>query len=157
MTVSRSLRLDDCIVLVDKPAGKTSFAVVRDVRRLSRVRKVGHCGSLDPQATGLLLLCTGLATRLAGVFVDQPKEYEARIRIVGRNDQTWGELVTPPTGPGNPTDGWERDDIFKGQYRVPVERSAGNGEARLVVELRERGGTEVVGRAEIGKVTVKGR
>ena len=50
-----------------------------------------------------------------------PKEYEARIRIVGRDDQTWGELVVPPTGPGNPTGVWERNDIFKAQYRVPVE------------------------------------
>ena len=75
---------------------------------------------------------------------DVPKEYDARIRIVGRNDQTWGELVVPPTGPGNPTGVWERNDIFKGQYRVPVNRDAGSGEARLVVELREQGASEPV-------------
>ena len=102
MTVSRSLRLDDCIVLVDKAAGKTSFAVVRDFRRLSRVRKVGHCGSLDPQATGLLLLCTGLATRLAGVFVDLPKEYEARIRF------------------GRATDSYDADGTTTAEAPVPV-------------------------------------
>ena len=88
---------------------------------------------------------------------DVPKEYEARFRIVGRNDQTWGELVMPPTGPGNPTGVWERNDIFKGQYRVPVNRDAGSGDARLVVELREQGTTAVVGRAEIGRVAVKSR
>ena len=88
---------------------------------------------------------------------DVPKEYEARLRIVGRNDQTWGELVVPPTGPGNPTGVWERNDIFKGQYRVPVDLDAGSGEARLLVELRERGTSEQVGRAEVGKVTVKSR
>jgi tRNA pseudouridine55 synthase len=81
MTQGQPIGLDDCVVLVDKPAGKTSFDVVREFRRLARVRKVGHCGSLDPQATGLLLLCSGLATRLADVFMDQPKEYAARIRF----------------------------------------------------------------------------
>ena len=86
-------------MLVDKPAGKTSFAVVRDVRRLSRVRKVGHCGSLDPQATGLLLLCTGLATRLAGVFVDQPKEYEARIRFGRATDSYDADGTTTAEAP----------------------------------------------------------
>src|SRR5688500_3194201 len=88
---------------------------------------------------------------------DVPKEYDARIRIVGRNDQTWGELVVPPTGPGNPTGVWERNDIFKGRYRVPVNRDAGSGEARLLVELREQGASEPAGRVEIGKVTVKSR
>jgi hypothetical protein len=65
--------------------------------------------------------------------------------------------VVPPTGAANPTGGWEKNDIFKGQYRVPVNREAGPGQGRLVVELREVGGTEVLGRAEIGKVTVKSR
>jgi hypothetical protein len=88
---------------------------------------------------------------------DVPEEYEARIRIVGRGDKNWGEVTVPPAGAANPTDNWERNDLFKGQYRVPVDRAAGPGEARLVVELRERGTDRTVGRAEIGKVTVKAR
>jgi hypothetical protein len=88
---------------------------------------------------------------------DVPKEFEARIRIVGNGDKNWGELVMPPTGAANPTSNWERNDIFKGQYRVPVDRAAGPGEGRLVVELRERGSDRNVGRVEIGKVNVRAR
>jgi hypothetical protein len=88
---------------------------------------------------------------------DVPKEYDARIRIVGSGDKTWGELTVPPTGPANPTANWERNDIFRGQYHVPIDRAAGPGEGRLIVELRERGTDRVAGRTEIGKVTVKAR
>jgi hypothetical protein len=88
---------------------------------------------------------------------DVPSDYEARIRIVGSGDKSWGELVVPPAGTANPTDNWERNDIFKGQYRVPVDRAAGPGNGRLVVEVRERGTERTVGRTEIGRVTVKSR
>ena len=82
------MRLDDRILLVDKPKGLTSFAVVRRVRRAAGVRKVGHCGSLDPIGTGMLLVCTGVATRVAALFVDLPKEYEARVRF-GRSTDSY--------------------------------------------------------------------
>jgi hypothetical protein len=88
---------------------------------------------------------------------DVPKEYEARLRLVGGGDTTWGELVAAPAGPANPTASWERNDIFRGQYRIPLDRAAGPGEARLVMELWEPGAERAVGRAEIGKVTVKPR
>ncbi len=65
--------------------------------------------------------------------------------------------MAPPAGSANPTGDWERNDIFRGQYRIPVDRAAGPGDARLVVELRERGGERTVARAEIGRVTVKAR
>lgn len=80
--------LSDNVILVDKPEGVTSFRAVEMVRRAGKVRKAGHCGSLDPAATGLLVLTTGLATRLSWLFVDQPKEYEARIRF-GRSTTTY--------------------------------------------------------------------
>jgi len=80
--------LDDRVILIDKGRGMTSFAAVREVRRAARLDKVGHCGSLDPNATGLLILCTGVATRLASLFVDLPKHYEARIRF-GRATDTY--------------------------------------------------------------------
>jgi hypothetical protein len=88
---------------------------------------------------------------------DVPKEYEARFRIVGNGDKTWGELIAPPAGPANPTGGWEKNDIFRGQYRIPIDRAAGPGDGRLVVELRERGTDKAVGRVDLGKVTVKSR
>lgn len=58
-----------------KPAGWTSFDVVARIRRLTGVRKVGHAGTLDPAATGLLIVCTGAATRTVDGFLGLDKEY----------------------------------------------------------------------------------
>ena len=73
--------------LVDKPAGPTSHDIVRDVRRrLSRGTKVGHAGTLDPFATGLLIILAGRATRLADRISRQPKAYRATIRCGARSE-----------------------------------------------------------------------
>jgi len=69
------------VLLVDKPKGWTSFDVVAFVRGRMRVRKVGHCGTLDPMATGLLILCLGPATRLAEHYQAETKKYLATIRF----------------------------------------------------------------------------
>lgn len=71
----------DGLVLVDKPAGFTSHDVVGAVRRLAATRKVGHAGTLDPMATGLLLVGVGRATRFLTYLVGQDKTYEATIRL----------------------------------------------------------------------------
>ena len=73
-------------VLVDKPAGVTSFDVVRAVRRILRVRKVGHAGTLDPMATGLLILCTGKRTREIDRYAGLEKEYEGSMILGGRTE-----------------------------------------------------------------------
>lgn len=67
------------IVLVDKPAGMTSHDVVDRVRRVYSERRVGHAGTLDPMATGLLVVCVGPATRLATYLTAASKEYEATV------------------------------------------------------------------------------
>ena len=64
-------------VLVDKAAGWTSHDVVARARSIFQTRKIGHAGTLDPMATGLLVLGVGRATRLLRFVTDQPKEYEA--------------------------------------------------------------------------------
>lgn len=69
------------LLLVDKPAGPTSHDVVKSVRRQLAIRRVGHTGTLDPFATGLLLVCVGRATRLAEYFHRLPKEYDATLRL----------------------------------------------------------------------------
>jgi tRNA pseudouridine55 synthase len=69
------------LVVVDKPAGWTSHDVVARVRRLAGTRKVGHAGTLDPMATGVLLLGFGRATRLLGHLQLADKEYQATIRL----------------------------------------------------------------------------
>ncbi len=69
------------ILLVDKPAGVTSHDVVAVTRRALKVKKVGHAGTLDPFATGLLVLGTGRATRLLEYFTGLDKEYEGTARL----------------------------------------------------------------------------
>jgi tRNA pseudouridine55 synthase len=69
------------LAVVDKPAGWTSHQVVGRVRRLTGIRKVGHAGTLDPMATGVLVIGIGRATRLLGHLMVSDKAYEATIRL----------------------------------------------------------------------------
>lgn len=69
------------IVVIDKPAGWTSHDVVAKIRRLAGTRKVGHAGTLDPMATGVLVIGIGKATRLLGYLALTEKAYQARIRL----------------------------------------------------------------------------
>jgi tRNA pseudouridine55 synthase len=71
----------DGVVVVDKPAGCTSHDVVARVRRLAGTRRVGHAGTLDPMATGVLVLGVGRATRLLTYVVGADKTYAATIRL----------------------------------------------------------------------------
>ena len=71
----------DGIIVVDKPEGWTSHDVVNKLRRWPDTRKVGHLGTLDPMATGVLPLVIGRATRLAQFYTRNDKVYEARIRF----------------------------------------------------------------------------
>ncbi|MBI2853664.1 MAG: tRNA pseudouridine(55) synthase TruB [Chloroflexi bacterium] len=71
----------DGILNINKPAGKTSFDVVASIRRLSGCRRVGHCGTLDPDATGVLVVCLGRATKIAGMLADSTKQYRAEIQL----------------------------------------------------------------------------
>jgi len=69
------------ILLVDKPAGMTSHDVVDRIRRAAGTRRVGHTGTLDPAATGLLILCLGEATRLSDFLIGMDKVYEGTLRF----------------------------------------------------------------------------
>jgi tRNA pseudouridine55 synthase len=74
------------LLLVDKPAGMTSHDVVQHVRRIYGERSIGHLGTLDPFATGLLVLLIGRATRLATFLDTEPKVYEATIKFGTETD-----------------------------------------------------------------------
>lgn len=74
------------LLLADKPAGRTSHDVVDLARRALRTKRVGHAGTLDPFATGLLVLLVGRATRLAPYLGNEPKVYEATIRFGSETD-----------------------------------------------------------------------
>ena len=69
------------VVVLDKPAGWTSHQVVARIRRIAGTRKVGHAGTLDPMATGVLVIGIGRATRLLGYLSLTNKTYEATIRL----------------------------------------------------------------------------
>lgn len=74
------------LLLVDKPAGITSHDVVMIVRRVYGEKSIGHLGTLDPFATGLLILLVGRATRLANFIVTEPKTYDATIAFGSETD-----------------------------------------------------------------------
>lgn len=70
---------EGAVILINKPEGWTSFKVVDKVRRILKIKKVGHAGTLDPKATGLLILCTGKLTKNIEEFQNQIKEYRGKI------------------------------------------------------------------------------
>jgi tRNA pseudouridine55 synthase len=88
----------DGVLVVDKPEGPTSHDVVTWCRRRLGIRAVGHAGTLDPMATGVLVLVLGRATRLAQFLSGQPKSYDATIRLGLRTD-TWDRTGTPASPP----------------------------------------------------------
>lgn len=69
------------VILIDKPVNWTSFDVVAKIRRLIKVKKVGHAGTLDPLATGLLIVCTGKLTKEISKYQEQRKKYSGVITL----------------------------------------------------------------------------
>lgn len=76
----------DGMIVIDKGPGMTSFDVVRSLRKLLAIKKIGHTGTLDPLATGVLILCLGKATRLAQEIEAESKVYEAEMDFGYRTD-----------------------------------------------------------------------
>ena len=90
----------DGLLIIDKPGGVTSHDVVQRVRKLLKTSRVGHLGTLDPMATGVLLLCIGKATRIGRFLTTSPKEYTGEIRF-GFATTTY-DREGEPTGPVTP-------------------------------------------------------
>jgi len=90
------------LVIVDKPGGLTSHAVVGRVRRLAGTRKVGHAGTLDPMATGVLVLGINRATRLLGHLMLTEKAYDATVTlgVVTTTDDAEGEVIATASTDG---------------------------------------------------------
>jgi tRNA pseudouridine55 synthase len=72
------------VYLIDKELGWTSFDVVRKLRKITGERKIGHAGTLDPLATGLLILCSGPMTRRIGNYMESEKEYTGTL-VLGKS------------------------------------------------------------------------
>jgi tRNA pseudouridine55 synthase len=134
------------VVVVNKPSGPTSFDVVRRVKGLFKVKRCGHTGTLDPTATGVLPICVGEATKVAGFIADGEKEYEATVRfgqITDTQDAAGRVLET------RPTDGLSEDRVrealrsFVGLIeQTPPMYSARKVEGKRLYELA-RAGEEV--------------
>jgi len=73
--------LDGKVILIDKPLEWTSFDAVKKIRILTRITKVGHAGTLDPLATGLLIICTGKYTKQINTYMGMPKTYTGSITL----------------------------------------------------------------------------
>jgi tRNA pseudouridine55 synthase len=132
------------LLLIDKPAGPTSHDVVATVRRGAGEKRVGHAGTLDPLATGLLVLCLGAATRLSEYLIAKDKAYTARVRFgVSTNTYDADGAVTA-TGDVLPTR--ERVEATLAQFRgtfqqQPPAFSAIKRGGQKAYELARRGET----------------
>ncbi|HEX2532905.1 MAG TPA: tRNA pseudouridine(55) synthase TruB [Chitinophagaceae bacterium] len=135
------------VLLLDKPLRWTSFDVVRKVRNLVRTKKVGHAGTLDPLATGLLIVCTGRFTKKINEYMAQEKEYTGIITL-GATTPTY-DLESEPRD-CKPVEGIGPETIraatgaFTGNIlQTPPIHSAIKKEGKRVYELARKG-VEVV-------------
>lgn len=108
----------DGLLVVDKPSGWTSHDVVGRARRLCATRKVGHAGTLDPMATGVLVLGIGRATRLLTFLVGCDKDYTATIRL--------GQATITDDAEGEVTSSAAADGVTTGQLEAAVRRLTGD-------------------------------
>src|SRR3954447_8433113 len=76
----------DGILLIDKPAGITSHKVIEIIRKQLNIKRVGHAGTLDPLATGLLIIMIGKATKLSNLLISQFKTYEVEMKLYVETD-----------------------------------------------------------------------
>ena len=131
------------ILVIDKPEGTTSTSMVARVKKCLHIKKVGHCGTLDPFATGVLLICLNQATRLADQLLDQHKVYRFTIHFGVETDTLdgTGRIVTVYEGPA-PSEADLRNslDRFRGGYLQQVPRFAAvKIQGRRLYELSRKG------------------
>jgi tRNA pseudouridine55 synthase len=140
--------MDGCFV-IDKPAGLTSHDVIARVRKIIGERRVGHTGTLDPFATGVLVVLVGRATRLAQFLSGADKEYEAVIRLgfaTDTGDVTGRRIDTEPHAKAQSSQSFSREEIeaamapLRGEIeQTPPMYSAKKVEGRKLYELARRG------------------
>lgn len=132
------------IIVVDKPGGMTSHDVVDSIRRIVKNRRVGHAGTLDPNATGILIMLVGKATKVSRFMMGLEKEYVFTIQLGLETDtlDRWGKTLKTRSA-----DGVSRDDIlnaasrFVGEYEQAAPSvSALKHKGVRLYELARRGG-----------------
>lgn len=130
------------VIIIDKPRGKTSHDMVSCIRRLYNTRKVGHTGTLDPEATGVLPICIGNATKACELLTNARKEYTAQL-VLGMTTDTLdaeGEVLTEQ--PVNVTEEQIKKVIseFIGEiYQIPPMYSAIKQNGKKLYELARQG------------------
>jgi len=131
------------VLLINKPLHWTSFDAVRKIRNLIRVKKVGHAGTLDPLATGLLIICTGKFTKKINEYMAREKEYTGSFTL-GATTPTY-DLESEP-GNFKPVENINEAAITKAAARltgeimqVPPAHSAIKVEGKRVYELARKG------------------
>ena len=134
----------NAVIGIDKPSGMTSFDVVSKLRKATRVKKIGHTGTLDPDATGVLVVCFGAATRLVSRLTEGSKAYEA-VMFLGKSTDTadssgacTGEELTISVDEADLNEALEG---FRGEImQVPPMYSALKVDGRKLCDIARAGG-----------------
>jgi tRNA pseudouridine55 synthase len=130
------------ILILNKPGGWTSFDVVAKVRRLTGVRRVGHTGTLDPMATGVLVICLGQATRVSEYMVGYDKTYRAMIELGVETDTYDAQGEVTARSPVGVSEAALREALktFTGDIRqIPPMFSAIKHEGKKLYNLARKG------------------
>jgi len=131
------------VLLINKPLHWTSFDVIRKIRAITGIKKLGHAGTLDPLATGLLIICTGKFTKRISEFMSQEKEYTGTFTL-GASTASFDLETTP--GNFKPVDNISEQRIFLAAKKftgeimqVPPAHSAIKQKGKRVYELARKG------------------
>lgn len=130
------------LLLVDKPEGFTSFDVVAVVRRLTSQRKIGHMGTLDPNATGVLPLLLGNAAKAQDIIPNHDKEYKAEFKLGLRSDtlDIWGEITEKNESNAKKSQLEEILGSFRGEIeQIPPMYSAVSVNGQRLYDLARKG------------------
>jgi len=133
------------LIIVDKPLHKTSFDIIRDLRKEYNTRKMGHIGTLDPMATGVLPILVGEATKLSDYLMEHDKEYIAKIYLGEKRDtgDTEGEIIEKLQVPRISKD--KIDKVLKSflgeSMQIPPLYSAVKVNGKKLYELARQGKT----------------
>ncbi len=130
------------VILIDKPPNITSFDVVRKLRRVTGIRKIGHTGTLDPFATGLLQLCIGKATRVVSKLTENDKTYIATCQLGIQTDtgDLTGEIIKQEKPPKITEEELNNivPEILKISSQIPHKFSAVKVDGKRAYELARK-------------------
>lgn len=142
----------DGVLVIDKPSGKSSFDVIRDLRRKLGTRKMGHLGTLDPLATGVLVVFVGKATSLIRYFDDLDKVYEATLEF-GKTSDTYdstGEVtITGTDAPDQEILETALQSFLGSQWQIQPAFSALKIDGKRAYERARAGETLKLGKRQV--------